>query len=199
MTNLFGVRHYKDEWENVDKTIMRAYYGLLLLAGVYRSNGESLLELWDDKHGRPIFSATMSMIMFKKINACIRFDDKELRERERDKLAPIRSIFDKWIQRMKILYCPGDFITVDEQLLPFRGRTQFTQYIPSKPAKYGIKLWVAADAETYYAYNMQVYVGRDRNCAPEVNQGSRVVLEMTEGIFSGFQLFFFVTYNMIFL
>ena len=43
-------------------------------------------------------------------------------------------------------------------------------------------MWIAADAETRYAYNLQVDVGCDRNCAPEVDQGERVVLEMTEGL-----------------
>jgi hypothetical protein len=30
----------------------------------------------------------------------------------------------------------------------------------SKPAKYGIKIWVSADANTYYTHNMQVYTGK---------------------------------------
>lgn len=182
MTNLQGVRVYKEKWEKVDLITMRAYYGLLLLAGVYRSNGESLLELWNIRKGRPIFSACMSLDRFKTINRCIRFDDKEERQRGRDKLAPIRNVFEKWVAGVKKMYIPGDFLTVDEQLLPFRGRSPFTQYIPSKPAKYGIKIWVCTDAKTFYAYNMQVYAGRDRNCAPEVNQGERVVLELTEGL-----------------
>lgn len=162
---------------------MRAYYGLLLLAGAYRPCGESITELWNCKRGRPIFAATMSESRFRLITRCIRFDDKEQRvlERVRDKLAPIRVVFDKWVYRIRSAYCPGDYITVDEQLLPYRGRTPFTQYIPSKPAKYGIKIWVAADAETFYACNMQVYVGDDRNCAVEANQGQRVVLDMVEG------------------
>ncbi|GBP30200.1 hypothetical protein EVAR_94508_1 [Eumeta japonica] len=33
-------------------------------------------------------------------------------------------------------------ITLDEQLLAFRGRCAFRQYIPNKPAKYGIKVFV---------------------------------------------------------
>lgn len=60
MTNLEGVRRYKEDWNPVDNVTMHAFYGLLLLARVYRSKGECLEELWDDKHGRPIFAATMS-------------------------------------------------------------------------------------------------------------------------------------------
>ncbi|CAJ1087251.1 piggyBac transposable element-derived protein 4-like [Xyrichtys novacula] len=51
-------------------------------------------------------------------------------------------------------------ITVYEQLVPFTGRCPFRQYIPSKPAKYGIKTWVACDSKTSYAWKMQVYTGK---------------------------------------
>lgn len=160
---------------------MRAYYGLLILAGVYRSHGQCINELWDDQTGPPIFRATMTLKKFKLINECIRFDDKEQRKgiRSRDKLAPIRNVYDKWVNRLKMCYTVGKNVTVDEQLVPFRGRCPFTQYIPSKPHKYGIKIWCLCDASTYYAWNLEVYTGRDRNCKAEVNQGQRVVLTLS--------------------
>jgi hypothetical protein len=34
-------------------------------------------------------------------------------------------------------------------------------FIKSKPVKYGIKLWVADDENTFYACNMQVYTGKN--------------------------------------
>ena len=184
MTNLYGVRKYKDQWENIDLVKLHAYFGLLLLAGVYRSYGECVTQLWNEKTGRPIFRAAMSLKMFKKIHGCIRFDDREerLSSTVRDKLAPIRNVFDRWNSNLKCMYTPGKNVTVDEQLIPFRGRCPFRQYIPSKPAKYGIKMWILCDSSNYYAYNTQVYIGRDRNTAPERNQGQRIVLDLTEGL-----------------
>ena len=184
MTNLFGVRKYGERWKHIDLDTLRAYFGLLLLAEVYRSYGECVTQLWDTKNGRPIFRATMSLKTFKFIHGCIRFDDKTDRteRRSRDKLAPIRDVFDKWNENLKTLYTPGKFLTVDEQLIPFRGRCPFRQYIPSKPAKYGIKMWFLCDSKNYYAYNSQVYLGRARNCKTEKNQGQRVVLDLCEGV-----------------
>ena len=34
-----------------------------------------------------------------------------------------------------------NFLTVHEQLVPFRASCSFIQYIPSKPVKYGLKLF----------------------------------------------------------
>lgn len=73
-------------------------------------------------------------------------------------------------------------MTGDEQLIPLRGRFPFRQYIPSKPGRYGIKLFALCDAETYYAYRMQVYTGRARNARREENQGTRAILDLTEGL-----------------
>lgn len=123
-------------------------------------------------------------LYFKYLNSCIRFDDKEdrLDRLARDKLAAIRNVFDKWNKNLCTMYVVGDCVTVDEQLIPFRGKSPFTQYIPSKPYTYGIKAWALCDSRTFYAYNMQIYTGRDRNCAPETKQGKRVVLELTHGL-----------------
>lgn len=94
-------------------------------------------------------------------------------------MAPIRMIFDKWMHRLKNSYIPGKNVTVDEQLVPFRRRCPFIQYMPSKPAKYGMKIWAVCDSDTFYAWNLELYVGRNRNCHPEMNQGERVVFSLT--------------------
>lgn len=60
-------------------------------------------------------------------------------------------------------------IPVDEYLVGFRGRCPFKQYIPSKPAKYGIKIWAACDAKTSYCFNMQVYTGKPAGAQHEKN------------------------------
>lgn len=183
-TNKYGKAMKQNTWKDVDKIEFRAYLGLLLLSGVFRSRHEKLSELWDDQDGRPIFRATMSLQRFETIHNHLRFDDKDDRSqrKERDKLAAIRVVYEKWLQQVKMMYVPGQNLTVDEQLIPFRGKCNFRQYIPTKPHKYGIKVWVVCDSDTAYAYNLQVYVGKNRNAKPEVGQGQRVVLELTEGL-----------------
>ncbi|XP_070295735.1 piggyBac transposable element-derived protein 4-like [Salvelinus sp. IW2-2015] len=80
------------------------------------------------------------------------------------------------------LYNPGPEVTVDEQLVPFRGRSPFRLYVPSKPAKHDIKIWVACDTQSSYAWKMQVYTGKPPSGGPEKNQGMRVVLDVTDGL-----------------
>ncbi len=184
MTNLEGKRVYGDTWQDLDVVDLEAYIGLLILAGVYKSKGEATASLWSAETGRAIFPATMSLKKFHVLSHVIRFDDKETRQgrREHDKLATIRELWDKWVQRLPLLYNPGPHVTVDECLVAFHGRCPFRQYMPSKPAKYGIKIWAACDAQSSFAWNMQVYTSKSSGEAPEKNQGTRVVLDMAEGL-----------------
>nr|XP_046164109.1 piggyBac transposable element-derived protein 4-like [Oncorhynchus gorbuscha] len=184
MTNLHGARKYGDGWRPMDAKDLCAYLGLLILAGVYRSRGEAAASLWDAESGRTVFRATMSLKVFHRYSRLLRFDDRQSRAARlaTDKLAAIREVWDLWEARLPALYNPGPDVTVDEQLVPFRGRCPFRQYIPSKPAKYGIKSWVACDAKSSYAWKMQVYTGKAAGAGPEKNQGMRVVLDLTTGL-----------------
>ena len=141
MTNVEGRSVYGDNWENLDAITLEAYIGILLLAGAYRSHGESSKSLWNPDTGRPIFSAAMSLKTFCCISRVLRFDDKSDRRARRadDKLAPLRDFWGT-LEILSKFYNPGTNVTV-EQLVGFRGRCPFKQYIPSKPAKYGIKIW----------------------------------------------------------
>ena len=62
-------------WLALDSNEMKAFIGLCILAGVYKSNHEPVASLCSEKEGRPIFSATMSQTMFTTILKYLRFDN----------------------------------------------------------------------------------------------------------------------------
>ena len=66
--------------------------------------------------------------------------------------------------------------------MPFRGHCRFRQYIQSKPAKYGIKIWAACNAASSYVWNLQVNMGKPDGGAPDKNQGMWIVLDVTKGL-----------------
>jgi len=76
-------------------------------------------------------------------------------QRSTHKLAPIRDVFESTISRFQKAYTSNEHITNDEQLVVFRGKCPFCVFTKTKPGKYGIKLWSAADAQNFYACNMQ--------------------------------------------
>lgn len=137
--------------------------------------------MWGDG-SQPIFRAAMNVERFVWLSRCIRFDNGLTRESRKttDKAAAIRDIWAMLNENLSANYKPSDCLTVDEQLFPYRGGTTFTQYIPSKPAKYGIKVWWICDRKSFYPLQGSIYTGKQPNVPREVNQGENVVKKLVQ-------------------
>lgn len=164
-------------WDETDIVEMRAFIGLLLYAGVHMSGGESMLELWSAKEGRPLFRATMSLNRFKGLLRHCRFDNGATRADRLliDKFAPIRDFWEMFLVTLQLYYKPSSCLTVDEQLVATRGRFSFRQYIPSKPGKYGIKIFWVCDSETSFPLRGEVYVGQQPGAVANNNKVTDLV------------------------
>ncbi|XP_029639694.1 uncharacterized protein LOC115214803 [Octopus sinensis] len=110
----------------------------------------------------------------------MRFDDASARRKKRsdDKMEPIRIVLEMCNQNLQDGYVPSSCMTVDEQLVSFRGRYPFRVYIPSKSGKYGIKIWAICDNEISYTWKMQIFTGKDPIKGRKTNQGSIVVEDL---------------------
>ncbi|XP_029648376.1 piggyBac transposable element-derived protein 4-like [Octopus sinensis] len=174
-TNVEGPVVYKGKWKETDLSELKKFIELIILIGVYKSKHANVTQLWSQEDGHPIFNKIMSR-RFQQILQVLRFDDAsaERKKRNDDKLEPTREVFEMWNQNLQDGYVPSSCMTVEEQLVSFRGRCPFRVYIPSKPGKYGIKIWVVYDSETSYVWKMQIYTGKDPVKGRETNQGSRV-------------------------
>ena len=123
--------------------------GIHFIAGALKAGHRNTRELWNDRDGIPLVRASMSENRFHQIKKHLRFDDKLRRIRD-DPLAPVRNIVNQFNVDVNKVYRPGPFICVDEMLLEFHGRVRFRQYIPTKPGKFGIKVYWSVDAENSY-------------------------------------------------
>ena len=47
-------------------------------------------------------------------------------------------------------YHPSRHLSVDETIIGARCRLSFLQYMPQKPTRFGIKVWVIAEAKKGY-------------------------------------------------
>jgi ribosome biogenesis protein Nip4 len=57
-----------------------------------------------------------------------------------------------FVENCKKCYSLGQNVNIDEKLEAFRGRCGSKEYIPAKPNKYGIKIYVLVDAKMLYTY-----------------------------------------------
>lgn len=170
-----------------DENEIKCLIGLLYLAGVNRSGHQNLEDLWRTNGlGIDIFHATMTMKRFFFLLRCIRFDDYRDRQsrKEIDNFAAFREIFELFLANCENNYTLSEYTTIDEQLVAFRGRCPFRVYIPSKPAKYGLKIQTICDSQTWYTLNMELYTGKQRDGPYKIsNSATDVVLRLSKPIY----------------
>ncbi|XP_035221876.1 uncharacterized protein LOC118194783 [Stegodyphus dumicola] len=106
----------------------------------------------------------MARDRFRELIKFLRFDKKKPTRYERlqtDKFCFIAEVWKKFIENSITCYKSEPYITIDEQLFLSKARCRFTQYMPSKPDKFGIKFCLAADVDSKYVLNGFPYLGKD--------------------------------------
>jgi len=61
-------------------------------------------------------------------------------------------------------YAPSRCLTLDEAMVAFKGRSPIKQYIPSKPHKWGYKIYCLASDD--YLLQFEVYQGKEEHPSP---------------------------------
>jgi hypothetical protein len=168
---------------NVCKEELKALFGIFILAAALKDNHLTSDELFSTEFCGTRYVSCMSRERFDFLVRCIRFDDRELRIQtiESDPLTPIRKIWDILMVQCRENYIAGTNVTIDEQLLAFRGRSKFKMYIPNKPAKYGLKIEMMCDSGTRYMIDALPYLGKGTNTGG-LPLGEYVVKEITRSI-----------------
>ena len=147
------------------KNELLGYFGLLLLFGVTKKHDIEISEIWNNESVNHMDWATvcMSRSRFSLISRKICFDQFSIRS-ERSIIDPkfykMRTVFNMFKLNCEKGLIPGSNLCIDEQLYSFRGRCAFKQYIPSKPAEYGIKFWALVDCDSGYLLDTDVYLGK---------------------------------------
>ncbi|GFW34599.1 piggyBac transposable element-derived protein 4 [Trichonephila clavipes] len=129
----------RNEWSTtLDE--LDAFISILYARGLYGANNLELDCLWSVVWGPPFFPDTMVRDRFKERT----YEISEIRQKKLPDLNAFKqinsvSVWKKFIKNSITCYKIGPYITIDEQLFPSKARNQLTQYMPSKPDKFGIK------------------------------------------------------------
>ena len=85
---------------------------------------------------------------------------------DRDRLFKVRPIVDFLVSKFKMVYTPEVNVSIDEELLLWKGRLGFKQYIPNKRSRFGIKMFSLCEVSGYL-WNSFVYLGKEANVPAE--------------------------------
>lgn len=171
------------------------YIGIHLYMSIYRY--PNLTSYWGKNAFQPI-SQTMTSKRFELIKKFLSFRN------EADRIKKGQAGYDPLFRMrriIKILNAQFDSIPktsrlcVDEQMCSTKMKHHLRQYMPNKPHKWGIKLFVLCDSNGF-AYSFEVYVGAGDNVVldgcPDLGSSANVVVRLSQTIpdFNHFILYF---------
>jgi len=155
-----GLQDYQTQILSMNE--LRAFIGLLFMNAVLKNSYLRLDALRSSQLGPAIFGCTMSLNRMKFLLKTLQFDEAVTREhrRQQDKFALFRDVWTLFMDRCQRNFQPSGYMIIDETLLSIRSWCGFKVYMPSKPDRYGLKLFSLCDAGTSYLYNSLPYVGK---------------------------------------
>ena len=97
-----------------------------------------------------------------------------------DRLFKLKPMLHLLKVRFSLVHIPGSVVTIDETMVPWRGRLLFKQYIPGKAHKYGVKIYKIATTNGY-TWGFTVYTGQQDPTAG-LRHAETVVRNLVDGL-----------------
>ena len=175
------------KWQDVSFEEMNAVLALLLLTGISKRSSyelywstDSLIEM---KGFREIMPRDRFLAILNFLHLVNNDENLPRDHPNHDKAFKIRPLVDLLVPLWQRHYKPKRELSIDESMIPFKGRTCLMQYMPAKPNKWGLKAWGLAEAKTGYIYNWQLYLGKDSSRPTDLPLAHHVVMTLAEPLF----------------
>lgn len=126
----------------------------------------------------------MSRDRWEQIKSSLRFNDNSVCPSE-DKLFKVRPVID--LLKESFARIPMDhMLSLDEQMVPFKGVSSLKQYLPSKLHRWDYKLFFLGDVKNI-VHNFEVYTGKIEKAEghPDLGASSNIELRLSDVIPAG--------------
>lgn len=188
-TNLYARQVLSDDgykkFHEVTQLEIQAYLGFMILMGINKL--PCIYDYWKEDptyHYSPI-ADRIPRGRFIEISRFLHFTDNASNAVQNtdplyDRLWKIRPVINSLSKKFLEVYNPHSVCSIDEAMIRFKGRSTMKQYLPQKPVKSGIKVWVRADSVNGYVSEFQVYHGKQGQ--RETSLGERVVKDLSRAL-----------------
>jgi hypothetical protein len=181
-SNLFHIQQKGEHGhQTLDYKDIESYVGVLIMNGCLKY--PNMRMHWAKGTRTPAVADNMSRNSFDYINGNLHFNDNsKLPSRnspDYNKLYKVQPLINMFNDALRCIEFEPK-LSVDEQMIPTRGRSPFRQYMPGKPHKWGIKVW-ALCSQDGVLHRFEIYKGKE-NIAREMGVGESVVLKFSQEI-----------------
>ena len=171
-------------WSPITVQDIKAYFGFMIIMGIV--NLPPVPDYWKNDelyHYSPIANR-ISRNRFLEISRFLHFVDNDTLSRpgsdNYDRLGKVRPVINHLAEKILSLYEPNCQLSIDEGMIKYKGRSSMKQYMPLKPTKRGLKVWMRGDGIYGYVSEFQVYTGKEEST--EKGLSTRVVQDLTRSI-----------------
>jgi len=145
-----------EDWPKTSVNELYAFIGAHLLMGIHPL---PRLELyWSPAYSPPLLTAHFSQHRFKELLRFFRVSAVDDATSDYNPMPHVRSLADKLNTRFAAHYTPSRHLVIDETMVAFKGRSKMKQYNPSKPHKWGYKIYCLANEN--YICRFEIYEGK---------------------------------------
>ena len=116
---------------------------------------------WSEEYNQPFVSHTFSQHRFEQLLKYFQVTQYVPPVHPIDPLLRVRSFVTTLNHLFPQCYAPSQHLTIDEAMVAFKGRSSIKQYIPSKPHKWGYKIYCLASDN--YLLHFEIYEGKEIN------------------------------------
>src|SRR5665648_413723 len=145
------------DWRPSTAAELYAFLGAHLFMGIDRLPRTELY--WSSTFGHPLITSLFSRDRFKQLLRFFRVVAPDEDAAERNPLPHVRALAEKLNASFAAHAAPSQHLTLDEAMVAYKGRSPIKQYIPSKPHKWGYKIWCLASED--YLLHFEVYAGKE--------------------------------------
>ena len=149
------------KWDKITRQELEAYFGFMILMGLVPL--PSYHDYWRKMN---FFNTTqwqteyheISFLKYHVNNSTISSSYSE----NYDRLCKVHTILEYLCDKVQHLYDPHCECSIDKAMVPYKGHCSMKQYLPKKPTKRGLKVWMRADSTNGYVSEFQVYVEKEK-------------------------------------
>lgn len=147
------------KWTDITVSEMKKFFGQIVLMGQVKKDVLYDYRSTDPTIETPFFSKVMGRNRFLQIMQSWHFCNNDNISPNSHRLTKIQPVVDYLKKKFNDVYKPYQQLSLDECIIPWRGRLAIKTYNPAKITKYGILVRVLSEARTGYVSNFCMYAG----------------------------------------
>lgn len=155
-SNKFAIQNDPNKPLSLTKNELEQFMGMLFTMSIVKLPRARLY--WSSYLRISQVADVMPLLRFETIKRNLHCNDDQRRPNDcEDKLYKIRPIVDMVSSKVSSIL-PAEKLSINEQIVPFKGRSRLRTYNPKKPKKWGYKIFVLSGTDGL-VYNFKIYTG----------------------------------------